>query len=344
MAAKQRLYWIDTTKTICIICVYYAHCVAFTVKDPNIKNFVNPFYVNTFFFISGYLLYKKYLQDHIIENFTLQTYWNAIKNCICRIVVPTIIFSFIISVPKATLHDLTIDYKTFFVDILGGCSFWFTSALAIAQIAILTLFLQKKKTILFYLIITFIIFITIQTTNDFTPKPARYYFPWYYRTGLIYMFIITMGGVYQAYEKKIEHFINKGGIFLAIIVIILTYTYLYCNKDIAFIGLSGRCTTLGFWGIICSILLLIRLVKHCNIHNRITNDIGQNSIIFYFLSGAVPNTIAVLLKKIANSYTLLIFTFITSVIISYLIVLFINKYLPFLIDIRRIKEFGRNNK
>ena len=344
MAEKQRLHWIDTTKAICIICVYYAHSVAFTIKDPNIKDFVTPFYVNTFFFMSGYLLYKKYLQNHIIENFTLQTYWNAVWNCICRIIVPTIIFSFIISIPKATFHNYTIDNRTLFIDVLGGCSFWFTSALAVAQIAILTMFLQKRKSILFYLIITSIIFIIIQTTNDFTPKPARSYFPWYYRTGLIYTFIITLGGVYQAYEEKIEHVINKGGFYIAIAVTILTYIYLYCNKNIAFIGLSGKCTTLGLFGIICSILLLIRTIKHCNLHNRITNGIGQNSMIFYFLSGAVPNTIAMLLKKVVDSYTLLILTFIISIIISYHIVQFINKYLPFLIDIRKIKEFGKINK
>lgn len=340
MAEKQRLYWIDTTKAICIICVYYAHSVAFTIKDPNIKDIVTPFYVNTFFFISGYLLYKKYLQNHIIENFTLQTYWNAVKNFICRIVVPTIIFSFIISIPKAKFHNYTIDYRTLFIDVLGGCSFWFTSALAVAQIVILTLFLTRNKNIFFYLVITALIFLITQYLCDFTPHPARFYFPWYWRTGLIYTFIITLGGLYSTVESKVDLFLSKGGIILIAISCIIIYVCVYSGYAIAFLGLSGKCTILGFIGAISSILLLIYIIKRCKNHN-ITDFIGKNSIIFYFLSGAVPNTIATILKKFIDGNVLFISTLTSSIIISYMVTLLISKYTPFLMDIRKFKGINK---
>ena len=68
MATANRLHWIDTTKAICIICVYFAHCAAFTTGNINLIKAVSPFYVNAFFFVSGYLLYKKRLMDATLMN------------------------------------------------------------------------------------------------------------------------------------------------------------------------------------------------------------------------------------------------------------------------------------
>ena len=71
---SNRLNWIDTLKAICMIGVYIAHSEAFTKGDSMLNKAVQPFYVNAFFFISGYLLFKKYLKTEIIENFSLNTY------------------------------------------------------------------------------------------------------------------------------------------------------------------------------------------------------------------------------------------------------------------------------
>lgn len=337
MSTQNRLHWIDTIKAICIICVYFAHCVFFTTDDDILKKAVAPFYVNTFFFVSGYLLYKKYLQPGVIDNFSFPTYWNCIKTCIYRIIIPSIIFSSIVYVPKALFHNQEIDFYQFILNTIGGCGFWFTASLAVAQIVIFTLFLTKEKNILFYLAITAGIFIAIQTLCDFTPKPAHYYFPWYWRTGLAYTFIITLGGVHYIYENKINRFLNKGGIILAIIASVLVYIHIYSGGRYAFMGLSGRATTLGIIGAISTTLLLIYIVKRCNSY-KTTDFIGRNSIIFYFLSAAVPTIISSILKRVIGGNALLIITLITSIIISYIVTLIINRYLPFLTDIRLLKK------
>lgn len=340
MATANRLHWIDTTKAVCIICVYFAHCAAFTTGNINLIKAVSPFYVNAFFFISGYLLCKKYLQENTISNFASQTYLSGVKTCIFKIVIPTIIFSSIICIPKALLHNYTIDYKILIIDIWGGSSFWFTSALAVAQLVILTLFLTKNRNIFFYLVITALIFLATQYLCDFTPHPARFYFPWYWRTGLIYTFIITLGGLYSTFESKVDLFLSKGGIILIAISCIIIYVCVYSGYAIAFLGLSGRCTILGFIGAISSTLLLIYIIKRCKNHN-ITDFIGKNSIVFYFLSGAIPNTIATILKKIIDGNVLFITTIIISIVISYIVALLINNYAPFLMDIRKLVKTAK---
>ena len=336
MATANRLHWIDTTKAVCIICVYYAHCVAFTTGNINLIKAVSPFFVNAFFFVSGYLLYKKYLQENTISNFASQAYLSGVKTCIFKIIIPTIIFSSIICIPKALFHSYTIDYKKLIIDVWGGSSFWFTSALAVAQLVILTLFLTKIKNIFFYFIATAIIFSTIQYLCDFSPHPARFYFPWYWRTGLIYTFIITLGGLYYTFESKVNLFLSKGGIILIDISCIIIYACVYNGYAIAFLGLSGKCTILGFIGAVSSTLLLIYIIKRCNNHN-ITNFIGRNSIVFYFLSGAVPNIVAIVLKKIFDGNILLLGTLTASFATSYLAANIINKFFPYLIDIRLLK-------
>ena len=338
----NRLHWIDTIKAICIICVYFAHCASFTTGNINLIKAVSPFYVNTFFFISGYLLYKKYIQDDIISKFSFSSYKEALKSCIYKIIIPTIIFSSIICIPKALHHNYIVDYKILIIDIWGGSSFWFTSALAVAQIVILTLFLTRNKNIFFYLVITALIFLTTQYLCDFTTHPARFYFPWYWRTGLIYTFIITLGGLYSTFESKIDLFLSKGGITLIAISCIIIYVCAYSSYTIAFLGLSGKCTILGFIGAISSSLLLIYIMKRCNNHN-ITDFIGKNSIIFYFLSGAIPNTIATIFKKFIDGNALFISTLISSIIISYIVTLLISKYTPFLMDIRKLKVINKTS-
>lgn len=335
MAMANRLHWIDTTKAICIICVYFAHCAAFTTGNINLIKAVSPFYVNAFFFISGYLLCKKYLQENTISNFASQAYLSGVKTCIFKIVIPTIIFSSMICIPKALLHNYTIDYKILIIDIWGGSSFWFTSALAVAQLVILTLFLTKNRNIFFYLVITALIFLATQYLCDFTPHPARFYFPWYWRTGLIYTFVLILGGVYYTFEKEINLFLHKGGVIAIATISIYTYFYLYRNDNIFFLGLSGRCTTLGFIGAISTTLLLIFILRRCSSYT-ITDFIGKNSIVFYFFSGAVPNTIAALMNRLLNGNELFIATFTLSIIISYIITLVICNYFPFLTDIRKV--------
>lgn len=52
----QKLFWIDAVKALCMISVYLVHSeVYYSVEDVHYNYWLTPFYVNAFFFISGYL-------------------------------------------------------------------------------------------------------------------------------------------------------------------------------------------------------------------------------------------------------------------------------------------------
>ena len=56
MQTFERKHWIDLTKAICMIGVYLKHSQIY-VGSADYGYWVDPFYVNAFFFISGYLFF-----------------------------------------------------------------------------------------------------------------------------------------------------------------------------------------------------------------------------------------------------------------------------------------------
>lgn len=329
---QQREHWIDTLKTICIICVYIAHCESFYCPNYNIARLiVSPFYVNAFFFINGYLIVRKYFKNDKINNYSLKEYKDSTKNIIFRLAIPTVIFSAIIYIPK---NNFNFDLHDFCIVVLGGVSLWFTSALCISQLVIYTLFLSKQKNIWFYVFVTFSIFLISYVLGDVRSKPAIEYFPWFWQTGLIYTFLMMLGGLYNIYETCINKFLNNK---IIVTIIFITLIFIMNVYDVYCLGLSGKCNLLGFATIILSILLLIFVAKQIT-PNKIIDFIGRQSIIFYFLSGAVPSTLLVGIKILPfeNSYILLIVYVLLSLTISYIVSYVVTKYLPFFLDIRTL--------
>ena len=58
----DRKFWIDALKAICIICVYVYHTGFYYGIDYKFVFVIEPFYVNGFFFISGYLFFRSYMK------------------------------------------------------------------------------------------------------------------------------------------------------------------------------------------------------------------------------------------------------------------------------------------
>ncbi len=62
----MRLSWIDTTKAICMLCVFWAHSQHFcNWTGDDYSYIIKPFYVNAFFFVSGYLFFKKHFNTSV---------------------------------------------------------------------------------------------------------------------------------------------------------------------------------------------------------------------------------------------------------------------------------------
>lgn len=65
---KHNIFWVDAVKAICMIVVYFAHAEIYTdYTIMPINNVFRPFYVNAFFFVSGYLLFRKQWSESMLS-------------------------------------------------------------------------------------------------------------------------------------------------------------------------------------------------------------------------------------------------------------------------------------
>ena len=65
---NRSINWINAVKAVCIIFVFFAHLQSYyQLSFPTVNAFFSPFYVNAFFFVSGYLLFWKQLSSPRID-------------------------------------------------------------------------------------------------------------------------------------------------------------------------------------------------------------------------------------------------------------------------------------
>lgn len=81
---NKDILWIDYTKAISMILVYLVHSqLYYGYMMDNLNNFIHPFYVNSFFFVSGYLLFRKQLSGNGWTNPCISNiHYNS---CVCHL-------------------------------------------------------------------------------------------------------------------------------------------------------------------------------------------------------------------------------------------------------------------
>ena len=167
-----------------------------------LDNFYKPFFVNAFFVLSGYLIFKKQLKPQV--NALSSKIWYKqigvcyLENMFFRIVIPTVLFGTILYVPKVLMRGGIFDWSAFIYQSIGGCAFWFTSALAVAELLLFCIFLFRIVNP--YIVFSFSVAITL--IGYWMSLSGVEKFPWYYQTGMCSMIFLSIGGIYYDIENK----------------------------------------------------------------------------------------------------------------------------------------------
>ena len=332
---NKNIPWINAVKAICMIAVYLLHSEAYYgINTISYGQMVQPFYVNAFFFVSGYLFFKKHLSFAV--DYNLYSFRKDIQNIVFRLIIPTILFASLIYVPKLIFHSKEISVMHYFYDAFGGVSFWFTSALAVSQILLFCLLLTRKQTIWFYLICSILMFFfSIYLSNIYQSR-----FPWYYKSGMGATMFLTLGGIYQLYESKVDKKIGviTGSILVVVYPICMLYGIIY-NNPYQYAMMSMN---FDFEGLVISLLgiaVIILICKHLP-KLSILEFIRKNSIIFYFFSGAFPAFIGLVFQKIFPDklYIITLTVALLSICAGYLMTYIVINFLPWLTDLRKLKK------
>ena len=303
------------------------------------------FNTNAFFFVSGYLLFWKQLTppriSADIHQFTSKNggLRKSLGNILFRMVIPSIIFAVLVFFPKNLLRGDAIIIKDFVYDTIGGTTFWFTSALVLAEIILLTLLMTRRKSIWFYVpfCFAFSVFGLYLATNNINLVSGTSSFPWQYKQALISMCYIAAGGLYWRYEKSIRMILQKW--VLVVLTLALVAVVILWHDKMEFVTSLCRINILGYFVTLWATVLLIELCRAIP-EIKTLSFIGQNTMGYYFLSGAVPNLLAVVALKFISGihWWVLLLLWVLNLLVATVFVKIMNRWLPWLFDLRILSK------
>lgn len=218
---------------------------------------------------------------------------------------------------------------------IGGQTYWFTSALVVAELLILLMLFTRNKSIWFYATIS----IAVGACGIWMAQNYITLFPknwWAYRQGLIAVMFLAFGGLYWRYEKPLEKVLERW-VCLLLLGVMIAIILLRDHADPLISTL-----TIQPLGVVTSLIACVLLVQLCKLLPEVKplTFIGQNSIGFYFMSGALPITFGLIAHKVVGgSYAwLMLLVWLACLVVAYLAVMIINHWLPWLWDLRKIKK------
>lgn len=161
--------------------------------------------------------------------------------------------------------------------------------------------------------------------------------PWAYRRGFMALGFIVMGGLYWRYERNIEKWFSKVGLLLLLMLYVVIFSD---SNHTARVLISTM--DINWMGYLASLLGCVLLISICKLLKPISvlTFIGQNSICFYFLSGALPMIFSMLTKRFIGHDQLwgLLIVFVLSIGVAYAMTFVLVRYLPFVFDLRCINQ------
>ena len=151
------------------------------------------------------------------------------------------------------------------------------------------------------------------------------------------MIFLALGGVYWKMENHIKPMMSRyvvvGMSLLYIILLIIYPSHFKVLVSMLDVNMAGM---------FISILATVSLIELCKRlpKSNVLNYIGQNTIGFYFMSGALPIVLSMVVHKVmpGSSALGLAIVFAGSMDIGYVVVYLINRFMPWLLDLRTLKR------
>lgn len=334
---KKDINWINAVKAICMLMVYVVHCESYYgLWLGHVNVFLHPVYVNAFFFVSGYLLFRKQLSPPVIdETYTEYISSNGtgrktLANIIFRLWIPALLFSIVCFLPNMMLKGGSSLAESFLFKTLGGGTYWFVGALLVCQLFILALLLTRQRSVWFYVVVLGLLAVAGTAALPYYGAIPNYYA---FQLAPLCMSFLALGALYWRYEPPRTSYLS----ILILTVVYVAYFILLRHDAQALISM-GLFNLTGFVGSAIGCLLMVGV---CKLLPRIgfLTFIGQNSIVFYLLSGAVPVVVNMMFKRlipIPGILDLLAYI-VVCVVLATAITYIIQRYMPFLTDLRKWK-------
>lgn len=196
----------------------------------------------------------------------------------------------------------------------------------------LTLLILRKKSIWFYVSVS----IVLGSIGVVIGHHNLLHGVWAWRQGLIAMIFLALGGLYWKYEMQIDQMMKWWFALLMIVVYVLIIRYChYTNPLISTLAIEP----LGFITSAIACMLLVWFSKLLPEVKTLVY-IGQNSLGFYFMSGALPICLSLVIHKLipSSSICIMIIIWCACLLLALLVVVLINRWMPWVWDFRKFNK------
>ena len=312
----MRISWIDTIRGIAMMAILLFHTEVYCTGQGIIPYHI---YVTNaliaFFFVSGFLF------QHPEKKFSIQ---RKLMTILRKLVIPYFLFTLILAIPKALVHE-DMSYAEVFVSIFTGKASWFVATLIIVELlfAIILLFFQHKKRII--LIFSTLPYLLIAAAYHFlSSETLSSYNIWCWQNALLILPFIWMGYYFRNNKRLFERVTSKMVVPLLIVgVVILKY---WEHQENIFLTMEPIIVNSFFILLLDGVMTTLFLVAICKFMPDILpiTWTGSHSLVYYFFCGAVPTAVSIGLQKAGFIYEGQYWYIIIAFLLVYLMSTFIT--------------------
>lgn len=216
---------------------------------------------------------------------------------------------------------------------MGGYASWFVAALIVMKLIFMVIRNFIRTTVSMLIICLFFISLGLYMTSLIINP-----YPWFINYALVSLIYLVFGYIYKKFESKnglnnIKSLCIIGIIYIAFILMhsVLKFSYIY-DMNMSNFSLVG--SMIYFPISVIGVFFIVNLCKILPKNIKLLTFVGKNSLVFYFLNGAIITTLSSLFNKLN-------FNFSGSAIVMFIIVvcllifcsLFINRFLPWMVGL-----------
>lgn len=315
---RNRIVWVDILRGFCMLAILWFHTEFYYAGEDIIPYAM---YVGdilaVFFFLSGYV--TRYNID--------SNYRKMLYSVLRWLVVPYLVFTSLIALPKALLYHSFSGIVPIITHILIGQASWFVCALIVSKliyIVILRLLKPSIRTLSYSAIVSLLLSAIVG--NSLSPWHNAVDF-WCVNEALL-GYSLTIGGIiFRRYEHHIVRYVfNIWGILtLTALLFVAKFLIISINGQMVFGPLIVTDYPLFVADLLVAVLLIVGLFRRIP-RWSFAEWVGRRSIVYYFLCGGCPVVISMLLRRFGFSYSHYL-----QIPIAYLLVVILATSLVYLI-------------
>ncbi len=314
----QRKVWIDLMRGISMMAILLFHTeMYYAGRDIVSYNLYVANALCAFYFLSGYLFHNGRQFEPL----------KKLRSIVRGLVVPYLIFTLLIAVPKALVHGNSLAPMELLQPILTGTASWFVASLIVAEIVFtLLIYLARGRdglTLLFG-----VLMLGLSMMAQRAPLPDW----WHWKESLLALFFLALGYVLHRNESRLGFLFQP----VTTIVVLLLLVSLKCAEQ--FLGINLVIVNISNYAVFAldmtlGIFLLMGICRRIS-RIRIMEWTGRTSLYYYFLCGGVPLIVGRLMNlaglEYSGNYLLVAFAFLMVYAITTLAVWIICRVIAIL--------------